>query len=186
MHFFLPDALCSGVYKSTRFAGKWVVHCFCLSTSVVLFVSKLHPRVVVAKMATAPSKVSDSTGTNPKEAKKDRMKWAVRLLSWVPTLACLSLCALLAFRLVNLESKVEVIQWQLQKLQNIPKQAYNMHQESYPRQKRSVQTDKTNDEEECSCTGLPGKTVIHLPEKGPNKVTIIHFRFTRTSWTTRH
>ena len=68
----------------------------------------------MAKMATAPSKVSDSTGTNPKEAKKDRMKWAVRLLSWVPTLACLSLCALLAFRLVNLESKVEVIQWQLQ------------------------------------------------------------------------
>ena len=139
----------------------------------------------MAKMATAPSKVSDSTGTNPKEAKKDRMKWAVRLLSWVPTLACLSLCALLAFRLVNLESKVEVIQWQLQKLQNIQKQAYNLHQESYPRQKRSVQTDKTNDEEECSCTGLPGKTTF-LKRAQTIKVTAIHFRFTRTSWTTRH
>ena len=43
-------------------------------------------------------------------AKKDRMKWAVRLLSWVPILACLSLCAVLAFRLVSLEAKVEVIQ----------------------------------------------------------------------------
>ena len=42
--------------------------------------------------------------------KKDRMKWAVRLLSWVPILACLSLCAVLAFRLVSLEAKVEVIQ----------------------------------------------------------------------------
>lgn len=111
----------------------------------------------MAAATTAESKqhkVSDSIGTNPKEAKKDRMKWAVRLLSWVPTLACLSLCALLAFRLVNLESKVEVIQWQLQKLQNI--QTSQLHQNNVPRQKRSIQTDKTD--EECSCTGLPGKT----------------------------
>eukprot|EP00093_Oithona_nana_P000367 00367.XXX_2339_1734_1 [CDS] Oithona nana genome sequencing. len=110
----------------------------------------------MAKAATTAEskqhKVSDSIGTNPKEAKKDRMKWAVRLLSWVPTLACLSLCALLAFRLVNLESKVEVIQWQLQKLQNI--QTSQLHQNNVPRQKRSIQTDKTD--EECSCTGLPG------------------------------
>ena len=48
-----------------------------------------------------------SEAHNPK---KDRMKWAVRLLSWVPILACLSLCAVLAFRLVSLEAKVEVIQ----------------------------------------------------------------------------
>ena len=105
--------------------------------------------------ATKQHKVSDSTGTNPKEAKKDRMKWAVRLLSWVPTLACLSLCALLAFRLVNLESKVEVIQWQLQKLQNIQTSQLHHQEPSVPRQKRSIQPDKTD--EECSCTGLPGK-----------------------------
>ena len=52
-------------------------------------------------------RVGSSEAHNPK---KDRMKWAVRLLSWVPILACLSLCAVLAFRLVSLEAKVEVIQ----------------------------------------------------------------------------
>ena len=58
----------------------------------------------------------------PKEAKKDRMKWAVRLLSWVPILACLSLCAVLAFRLVSLEAKVEVIQSQLKSVTSITRQ----------------------------------------------------------------
>ena len=52
-------------------------------------------------------RAGSSEAHNPK---KDRMKWAVRLLSWVPILACLSLCAVLAFRLVSLEAKVEVIQ----------------------------------------------------------------------------
>ena len=119
-------------------------------------VCKLHQeRSWKMAAATKQHKVSDSTGTNPKEAKKDRMKWAVRLLSWVPTLACLSLCALLAFRLVNLESKVEVIQWQLQKLQNIQTSQLHHQEPSVPRQKRSIQPDKTD--EECSCTGLPGK-----------------------------
>ena len=101
--------------------------------------------------------VSDSSaGTNPKEAKKDRMKWAVRLLSWVPTLACLSLCALLAFRLVNLESRVEVIQWQLQKLQTF--KHYHTQENSHNIQKRSVKHQQ-NDEEDCSCTGLPGNLI---------------------------
>lgn len=90
-------------------------------------------------------------------AKKDRMKWAVRLLSWVPILACLSLCAVLAFRLVSLEAKVEVIQSQLKSVTSITRQKRDIHN-----QKTNTQGDVESSSSKSQCincnslVGLPG------------------------------
>ena len=47
----------------------------------------------------------------------------LKLLSWIPTFFCLGFCALLAIRLVSLENKVEILQWQLKelKIKSVPK-----------------------------------------------------------------
>ena len=83
-------------------------------------------------------------------AKKDRMKWAVRLLSWVPILACLSLCAVLAFRLVSLEAKVEVIQSQLKSVTSIT------------RQKRDTTTHKNHKTNNKACSIQIQKKFLRL------------------------
>ena len=85
----------------------------------------------------------------------------LKLLSWIPTLFCLSFCALLAIRLVSLENKVEILQWQLKelKIKSVVPKANSIVIE-HTRQKRSPAASSSSynneEEEECSCVGLPG------------------------------
>ena len=80
--------------------------------------------------------------------------WSLRVLSWIPILTCLTFCALLAVRLVSLENRVEVLQWQLNELKTPSSPSIVIER----RQKRSTSknNDNKNNDEDCTCVGLPG------------------------------